>query len=110
MQKSSTRSRRKPSAPPQTEINLEEARRFLQLLDPSGSAFTFQTFPDKDDPSSRAALTRVLHGTFDQHADALVVLNSHGAGIFVMVNEGDGEIHSGSRTCRTAKNVVRVRA
>jgi len=31
----------------------------------------------------------VLHGTLDQHAAMLASLNDKGAGIFVMVNEGD---------------------
>ncbi|MBK7079424.1 MAG: hypothetical protein IPH55_01405 [Betaproteobacteria bacterium] len=30
--------------------------------------------------------------------------------MFVMVNEGDGVVHEGSKTCRTAANVKQVRA
>ena len=70
--------------------------------------FTFQTFDDKDtkDPSK----SKVLHGTFAQHWEQLTYLNSIGAGVFVMVNKGDGLIHEGKRTCRTNANVIAVRA
>jgi hypothetical protein len=52
---------------------------------------------------SSKGLTRELHGTFAQHAITLSDLNDRGAGIFVMVNEGD---------CRgrKAENVTGVRA
>lgn len=78
------------------------------MLDAAG-IFTFQTFDDNKAQKNRA-LARVLHGTFDQHKDALAQLNARGAGIFVMVNRGDGIIHPPTKTCRTAKNVVAVRA
>ena len=91
------------------EPDLEGAHRFLELLGP-GEVFTFQTFPDKKDASSGFKPTRVLHGTLDEHAETLMSLNRKGAGIFVMVNEGNGQILEGKNTCRTAENVVRVRA
>ena len=91
------------------EPDLEEARRFLNLLDPGGR-FTFQTFLDKKDVQKFGKLSRVLHGSLDEHATTLVSLNDQGAGVFVMVNEGDGITHDGNRTCRSAKNVIRVRA
>src|SRR5258707_402284 len=34
---------------------------------------------------------RVLHGTLSQHCEELARLNAAGAGVFVMVNEGDGK-------------------
>ena len=92
------------------EPDFEEAWRFLELLDPEAGQFTFQTFPDKKDESGVGGLTRVLHGFFHEHANTLASLNRDGAGVFVMANAGDGVIHPGNKTCRTIKNVIRVRA
>jgi putative DNA primase/helicase len=86
--------------------DLEMAQNFLRQLDPAG-IFTFQTFDDKNKGRS---LARVFHGPFDQHQDELSRLNALGAGVFVMINKGDGVIHPGNKTFRTAKNVVAVRA
>lgn len=94
---------------PASNVNVDAARAFLDALDPEG-IFTFQTFNDKKDSPRRSSLNRVLHGSFDEHADALRELNDGGAGIFVMVNAGDGEVHEGQATCRTNRNVVSVRA
>jgi hypothetical protein len=43
-----------------------------------------------------------LHGTLDEHWDALVRLNAKGAGIFVTINETDGK-------GRKAENIIKVR-
>lgn len=61
--------------------------RFLAALAAGGST-TFQTFDDT--PAKRKHLARVLHGPIDKHGRLLRQLNEQGAGIFVMVNEGDG--------------------
>jgi hypothetical protein len=53
---------------------------------------------------------RVLHGKFEDVAARLTELNRRGAGIFLMVNEGDGTTHRGAKSCRTDSNVTRVRA
>lgn len=87
--------------------DLAETRRFLDLL-ATDDEVTFQTFDDS--PQKRSYFNRVLHGTFAQHEEVLVDLNNHGAGIFVMVNRGDGVVHAGSKTCRTKENVVAVHA
>lgn len=81
--------------------DLAIAHKFLHALDPRG-VFTFQTFDDNSARKSRD-LARVLHGTLDQHAATLAALNEQGAGVFVMVNEGDLQ-------GRAATNVRRVRA
>jgi glutamate mutase epsilon subunit len=52
-------------------INLEDAVRFLQILDEGGS-FTFQTLNDKKE--SKLPI-RVLHGTLNEHAEELQQLN-----------------------------------
>lgn len=86
--------------------NLSQSERFLSLLDADG-IFTFQTFPEGKNAIQGP---RVLHGLFERHAHHLELLNDDGAGIFVMVNIGDGVIREGSKTCRTAVNVQRIRA
>lgn len=88
--------------------DLTQAQRFLDALD-TGMVFTFQTFDD-DAARKDFRLAKVLHGTLAEHQKRLTQLQQDGAGVFVMVNEGDGVIHAGSKTCRTAANVVRVRA
>ena len=82
------------------------AESFLHILDPEGE-FTFQVFPESKDSTTRP---KVLHGTLAEYADALVEANKQGSGIFVMVNKGDGITHEGVKSCRTAANVVSVRA
>lgn len=97
-----------------------QARRYLEALD-YGTEFTFQTFSDgakskrtidgcsaaQSPPDPRPA---VFHGTLDEHVRTLRAENLAGAGIFVMVNAGDGVVRPGAKTCRTAANVIRVRA
>lgn len=90
------------------QADLAQAGMFLAALDPAG-VFTFQTFDD-DKVRKNMGMARVLHGTLAQHSDELVLLNQRGAGIFIMVNKGDGIIHPGDKTCRTTKNVVAVRS
>lgn len=79
-------------------IDLDAARTFLARL---GSGFTFQTFDETG--GKRGNLNRVLHGDLTQHAATLARLNRQGAGVFVMVNAGDGR-------ARKAGNVQTVRA
>ena len=86
----------------------EQTARFLHLLDPKG-IFTFQAFDD-DKARKNMGLARVLHGSLEQHWADLTNLNLRGAGIFVMINKGDGITHPGDKTCRTAKNVLAVRS
>ncbi len=76
-----------------------DAYRFLRAL---GERHTFQTFDDRKG-SKRNALSRKLHGTLAEHADTLAQLNGQGAGVYVMVNAGDGK-------GRKAGNVRAVRA
>lgn len=82
-------------------VDQSSAQRFLCALDSSG-IFSFQTFDD-DKNRKNQTLARVLHGTFVEHAAALTDLNRRGAGVFVMVNQGDLK-------GRTATNVNKVRA
>jgi len=65
--------------------DLDQTKRFLKLLDPDAEKFVFQTFDDNKDRKDRR-LTKILHGTMDQHAKELTDLNQMGAGIFCTVN------------------------
>lgn len=76
------------------------AATFLAALDPHASTWTFQTFSDA---GTDKALTRLLHGSFDEHTQKLKKLNEAGAGVFVAVNETDGK-------GRRKDNITRVRA
>ena len=79
--------------------DLEQARSFLDALDPTGS-FTFQTFGERDKSPSLAV---ILHGDLEAHADRLVSLQQRGAGVFVTVNATDLQ-------GRTQSNVIGIRA
>jgi putative DNA primase/helicase len=84
------------------ELNRDDTERFLNALDPTATFFTFQTFDD-DYSRKDKRLTRILHGTLERRWDLLTDLNQRGAGVFVTVNETDGE-------GRAAGNIERVRA
>jgi len=84
-----------------TEVDFIEAKKFLQVLDPSGR-FTFQTFSEGQRKNG-CPLTRILHGTFEEHKETLIFLNRSGAGIFVTVGRTDG---SG----RKKENITGIRA
>lgn len=84
-----------------TAIDTSETERFLRAL---GGRFTFQTFRDKKAKTrGRDRLANWKHGTLAEHADKLAGLNARGAGVFVMVNEGNGK-------GRSTHNVQRIRA
>ena len=80
------------------QIVHDDATRFLNLM-LEGEPATFQTF---DDHGKRPELAKVLHGSFDALSPALRNLNGQGAGVFWMVNYGDGR-------GRRAANVTGVR-
>jgi hypothetical protein len=83
-------------AKPQPEPVRAEAELFLRALAGCADApVTFQAFADceslKNDEAKAARLARVLHGTLSDRWNELVRLSRAGAGVFVMVNEGDGQ-------------------
>lgn len=82
------------------EAERDDAAEFLAQLAP-GESITFQTFDDSSRKDLR--LSRVLQGFLAEHFDTLARLNARGAGVFVMVNEGDGK-------GRATRNVQRIRA
>jgi hypothetical protein len=103
------------------EPNRTEAEQQLTALDPSpGARWCFQTFTDDKEkrkaraeenklrkkqgkPPLKDPLARVRYGTLAEHFDELVKLNARGAGIYVTVNETDGN-------GRKATNITRIRA
>lgn len=92
-----------------SKTDLGEAQRFLDLLAPDEDV-TFQTFSDKKGGGAGQTLSRVLHGRLKDHSNELADLNAQGAGVFFMVNQGDGIVHKPARSCRTARSVIKVRA
>lgn len=66
---------------------MNQAQRFLTLL-AGDEPVTFQTFDDG--ATKNPKLARILHGNLEEHAATLSALNAQGAGVFVMVNRGDG--------------------
>ena len=79
---------------------MKQAQRFLAIL-AGDEPVTFQTF--NDGKTQNGKLARILQGRLKDHEDTLNTLNSQGAGVFVMVNHGDGQ---GRKTI----NVTGVRA
>jgi hypothetical protein len=71
--------------PDQLTAEVEEAERFLELLDSGATEWVFQTFDDSDE--ERAQLTRTLHGSLDECWAKLEQLNAAGAGVYVTINE-----------------------
>jgi len=80
---------------------MDEAARLLALIGGS-DATTFQTFDDDEERKQRA-LAKIKHGQLSNHRVDLELLNAKGAGVFFMVNQGDGK-------GRRAPNVLAVRA
>ena len=90
--------------------HFDECKIFIHTLAGKDAQFTFQTF---DDVKERLAankkekgydpFAKVLHGTFNQHKDALAALNKRGAGVFVAINKTNLE---GIKQ----ENILKVRA
>ena len=70
-----------------TSFNTEMASNFLNALGHKDNLHTFQTFDDSEKKSR--SLSRILHGTLDEHFKTLQNLNNQGAGIFVTANQTD---------------------
>jgi Primase C terminal 2 (PriCT-2)/RepB DNA-primase from phage plasmid len=87
------------SGPKHTNLDIEQQRRFIRLLNPKSGGFTLQTFADNKsvrDPSLTRVIQSPTHG-------GLLQLHAHGAGIYVTVNETDGK-------GRKSENITRIRA
>lgn len=64
-------------------VDLEEARKFLALLDPTAEKFHFRTFDDRGRGGGKN-----YAGALDDVAVDLQLDNGNGRGVFVVVNEG----------------------
>lgn len=82
--------------------DLDQAARFLTLLDETAEEFTFQTFDD-DKARKNPRMAVIVSGSLELHADLLQRANRAGAGVFVTVNETDGK-------GRKLENIQRIRA
>lgn len=81
-------------------IDTAMAARFLAAL--TGDAVhTFQTFAEAE--KSKRGQSRIIHGALESRGRLLASLNDQGAGVFVMVNRGDGN-------GRKSPNVTAARA
>jgi len=78
----------------------QAAHQFIDLLS-NGNICSFQTFEDKK--TGKRGLNHILQGSLDKHLAKLSELNKRGAGIFVMVNQGNG-------LGRTKADVTSIRA
>lgn len=89
------------------DFDTAQARRFTSLL---GGPLTFQTFSDRKDIKQKLPNGRIRdpyaawrHDSFDALEPHLTRVNSKGAGVFVMVNQGNGR-------GRSNEHVVRIKA
>lgn len=82
-------------------VNFEDIESFMTILCGDTNP-TLQTFCDSKN-GFKKNLNRIFHDMTEDNVSELVALNKEGAGIFVMVNQGDG-------IGRKAENVVKVRA
>ena len=83
-------------------IDIKEAEKHLNLLDPLAIDFTFQTYDDNADRNDKY-LSHILHGCLDEHADQLAEFNKRGAAVSVVANTTDLK-------GRRKENIVEVRA
>lgn len=81
-------------------VDTATAARFLAALT-GDRTHTFQTFAEAD--KLKRGQGRVLHGSLESRCRLLSSLNEQGAGVFVMVNRGDGN-------GRKSANVTAARA
>ena len=91
---------------PSLQVSVSDTMKMLNALQPQGE-FTFQTFDDntnrKKANGNKDLFAKQFHGTFNRHAATLFGLNKNGAGVYVTVNQTDGQ-------GRTAKNITGIRA
>ena len=85
--------------PMHTNLDNEQQRLFIKLLNLKGEGFTVQTFSDNKLAGDRS----LVHVIQSPTRDMLLQLHAHGAGIYVTVNETDGK-------GRKIENIRRIRA
>ena len=85
----------------QNLINTEETRRFLTALDINDETADFRTIQDYSDTRKRPPIK--FRGSLSHHGQSLATRALQGDGVFLIVNECDGE-------GQKAENVVGIRA
>jgi len=94
----------KSSEPSPRKPDFDMARKFLAMLAPKATSFTFQIFDDDKNKKLKPKLAaKVIIGSFDAKWPELTAFNAKGYGIYVTVNETDG-------TGRKKENIMRARA
>ena len=79
-------------------------KNYTQFLSFFDGLLTFQTF---DDQGKRRDLAQIMHGSAHGCARDLMKLNNAGAGVFITVNETDGNvIYSGPVICLAGKDRI----
>jgi hypothetical protein len=100
--------------PTKSDLDISQARRFLDALGGPGAKFAFRTFDDRgDDPrlaatfhgdlASMAQLSGKKRGQLFRTVSRLAWAQARGAGVFVTINAADGQ---GAK----AENIIGVRA
>ena len=75
---------------PTLQPNLTETQRFLRALAPSAQAFAFRVIDVKRE-NKKTKAPKNLFGSLEQHANALTLANQQGAGVYITINQTDGE-------------------
>jgi putative DNA primase/helicase len=83
------------------QINLEEARRFVQLF--GNGPHAYQTFDDDKKRKDSSLRSKDWYGTFDDYKDRLVEKNRGGAAIALCINQTNG-------AKRAQEHIVKIRA
>jgi putative DNA primase/helicase len=94
----------------ETLSDLDQAERFLSILDPGATAFTFQTFDDDKERAKelkkakkKNPRSRIRNGALTDHLAEFAELQADRGGIFITINRTDG-------LGRAIKDIVSVRA
>jgi hypothetical protein len=87
---------------PSKTIDLAVAEKYIATITRGGDA-CFQTFNDMKDSKGNTVIPQWKYGKFSQLSKWLIDENMKGAGIYIVVNEGDGK-------GRSKENITKVRA
>jgi putative DNA primase/helicase len=74
--------------PSKPQINLEEARRFIEMF--GNGPHAYQTFDDDKKRKDSRLRSKDWCGTFDDYKNSLIEKNKNGAAIALCINQNDG--------------------
>ena len=83
------------------QINLEDARRFVEMF--GNGPHAYQTFDDDKTRKDSKLRSKDWYGTFDDYKDRLVVRNQGGAAVSICINQNEG-------AKRAKDHIVKIRA